>query len=199
MTVSRSNPRVPSTEVDAAFPDRWSPRSFSSEPLPEGTLATLLEAARWSPSCFNEQPWRFLWAEQPEDRARFVSLLSPKNRVWAERAPLMLFLVARRSFTESGAENRWACFDVGAAWMALALQARKLGLHAHAMAGFSRERAQAELGVPEGLYDVVAAIAVGRRADPLLLPEDQAARETPGPRRPAVELAFEGRWPAGAR
>jgi len=142
---------------------------------------------------------RFLWAEQPADRARFVSLLSPKNRSWAERAPLLLFLVARRSFTESGSENRWACFDVGAAWMALALQARRLGLHAHAMAGFSRERAHAELGVPEGLYDVVAAIAVGRRADPSLLPEDQAARETPGPRRPAVELAFEGRWPAGAR
>jgi nitroreductase len=195
MKVNRTNPRVPSADVDAAFPDRWSPRSFSSAPLPEGTLETLIEAARWSPSCFNEQPWRFLYALKDADRARFVSLLSAKNRTWAERAPLLLFVAARRTFTQSGAENRWACFDVGAAWMALALQARRLGLHAHAMAGFARERAHAELGVPVEQFDLVVAIAVGRRADASLLPEDLASRELPGPRRPVAELAFEGHWP----
>jgi nitroreductase len=198
MSSYHANPRVPDADVDAVFLDRWSPRAFRPDPLPAETLATLLEAARWAPSCFNEQPWRFVYAVEPADRARFAALLSPKNRLWADRAPLLLFVVARRAFTESGNENRWAAFDAGAAWMSLALQARRLGLHAHAMAGFSRERAYAELEIPEDLFEILVAVAIGRRDDPTHLPEDLTARETPGGRRPVRDLAHPGRLPPKA-
>jgi nitroreductase len=195
MSTSRVSPRVTDSEVDCIFPDRWSPRAFRSDPLSADQIASLFEAARWTPSCFNEQPWRFVYAVTQEDRARFASLLVEKNRGWAGRAPLLIFVVTHRSFTESGNPNRWATFDAGAAWMALALQARRLGLYAHAMAGFVRERAYAVLGVPEAAYEILAAVAVGYRGDPSILPEELATREAPNGRRPVAELAHAGRFP----
>ena len=190
------NPRTPAVEIDAMFCDRWSPRAFSPEPLTAGELASLFEAARWAPSCFNEQPWLFLYAVSEADRSRYLTALVEKNQAWARQAPLLLFVLARRRFTHSGKENRHAPFDAGAAWVSLAFQARKLGLYAHGMAGFSKERAYEVLGVAEADYDVMAAVAVGRRASPGGLPEELAAKEGPNDRKPAGEIAVEGRFPA---
>ena len=192
--IDRSNPRIPAAEVDSQFIDRWSPRAFEPTPLTDAQLSTLFEAARWSPSCYNDQPWLFVYAVTPEDRARFAEALVPANQVWAGRAPLLLYVLCRRRFRHNGQENRHAPFDAGAAWMALALQARRLGLHAHAMAGFSREKAGAILGVPQEDYDIMAAVAVGCRGAAELLPEEMAAREKPSDRQPLAEVAREGRF-----
>ena len=192
--IDRSNPRIPAVDIDSQFLDRWSPRAFAETPLTEAQLAALFEAARWSPSCYNEQPWLFLYAVTAEDRARFAGALLPANQVWAPRAPLLLFILCRRHFAHNGKENRHAPFDAGAAWLALALQARKLGLHAHAMAGFSRAKAFEILGVPAQEYDIMAAVAVGYRGDREILPEEVAARERPNDRKPAGEVAREGRF-----
>ena len=147
-----SNPRTPDWDVDSMFVDRWSPRGFSGEPLTEREIHTLFEAARWAPSCYNEQPWRFVYATEPQARARLTACLVAKNRAWAGGAPLLMFLLARRHFQKTGAENRHAPYDAGAAWMALALQARKLGLYAHAMAGFNPDKAYEALGVSREDY-----------------------------------------------
>ena len=112
--------------------------------------------------------------------------------MWAPRAPLLLFVLCRRHFAHNGKDNRHAPFDAGAAWMALALQARKLGLHAHAMAGFSRERAGEILGVSREDYDIMAAVAVGHRCAAEILPEEFAVREKPSDRQPLAEIAREG-------
>lgn len=183
------NPRRPEWDIDSMFPDRWSPRAFSSEPLSEREIHTLFEAARWAPSCFNEQPWLFVYAAAPEPRARLLECLVARNRAWACRAPLIMFLLARRRFAANGRENRHAPFDAGAAWMALALQARKLGLYAHAMAGFSQEKAYAALGVDPAEYHVMAAVAVGRLGEAAGLPEDLQAMESPNDRKPHAEVA----------
>lgn len=192
MTRPWQNARQPECEVDSSFPDRWSPRAFSPEPLSETQLTSLFEAARWAPSCFNEQPWLFRYAVTAAERARFAAALSEKNRLWAPRAPLLLFVLARRHFARSGRENRHAAFDAGAAWMALALQARRLGLFAHAMAGFDREQAATLLEVDLQEYDIMAAVAVGRYGDPELLPDDLRAIEAPNGRKPPEEVARQG-------
>lgn len=192
MTIDRSNPRIPDTEVDSQFLDRWSPRAFDPTPLTREQVASLFEAARWAPSCYNEQPWLFLYATSAADRARFGEALVAANQRWATRAPLLLFVLCRRRFAHNGQENRHAPFDAGAAWMALALQARKLGLHAHAMAGFSRQKAYDILDVSPDDYDIMAAVAVGRRGDSALLPDEVAAREHPNERKPPAEVAREG-------
>ena len=139
------NPRVPSARVDAQFIDRWSPRSFAPEPLSAAEIASLFEAARWSPSSSNLQPWLFLYETDGPDRPLFDSILKPGNRVWASKAPLLAFLFARIR-TEDGREPRTTQFDAGAAWMSLALQAHALGICTHAMAGHRRRRCAHEAG-----------------------------------------------------
>jgi nitroreductase len=178
--------------VDEQFTERWSPRAFSSERISDETLASLFEAARWAPSCANEQPWLFLFATSEEDHKVFLDLLAPGNQRWARRAPVLLFLLARRHFAKGGESNRHHGFDAGAAWMSLALQACKMGLYSHAMAGFDEDRAYEVLGVPRKEYEIMAAIAVGRYGNAADLPEDLAKREAPSDRKPLEEVARRG-------
>lgn len=181
--------RLPSCEVDCIFTDRWSPRAFKQDSLSDRQIETLFEAARWAPSCFNEQPWLFVYPADAAQREIFNDLLVSKNRKWASKAPLLLFLLARRHFAATGRENRHALFDSGAAWMSLALQARRLGLYAHAMAGFDLEGAYRQLKIDPDRFTVVAAIAVGRHDDPASLPDDLQAMEAPNDRKPPAEVA----------
>jgi nitroreductase len=189
---SEQDPRVPEADIDPMFTDRWSPRGFDPEPLSEAQVHQLFEAARWAPSCFNEQPWRFYYATSAADREAYLSALVPRNQLWAQRAPLLIFVLARRSFDQSGRENRHAAFDAGAAWFSLALQARKLGLYAHAMAGFNQRRAYTVLGVSEAEFHIMAAVAVGRKGSADHLPEEMQAIEKPNSRRPLDEIMIEG-------
>jgi nitroreductase len=193
-----SRARIPQAGVDPLFLDRWSPRAFLSEPIDQATLDALFEAARWAPSSANEQPWVFVYATQPADRARFAEALMDMNRVWASKAPVLVYLLARRRIrqgTWAGQPNPTAWFDSGAAWMSLALQAQMLGISAHALGGIDREKAAEILGVPRDEYDVVIAIALGRRADPENLPPSLAEREKPSGRLPLRAIANEGRFP----
>ncbi|WP_298037655.1 nitroreductase family protein [uncultured Desulfuromonas sp.] len=193
MSAPIQNTRRTESEVDSIFPDRWSPRALSPAPIPEEQLRMLFEAARWAPSCYNEQPWHFVYATSAEGRAHLGEALVEKNRQWALQAPLLMFILARRTFARGGKPNRHAPFDAGAAWMSLAIQARRLGLYAHAMAGFSVPKAFQVLGVAEQDYEIMAAVAVGRRADPTTLPEDLREMESPNDRKPLSEVAAEFR------
>ena len=192
MTRPWQNLRQPEADVDSSFFDRWSPRAFSAEPLTEDQLVALFEAARWAPSCFNEQPWLFRYAVTAEERARFATALTEKNRQWAAQAAVLLFVLTRRHYAKSGRDNRHAAFDAGAAWVSLALQARKLGLFAHAMAGFDREAAAALLAVDLQEYDIMAAVAIGHYGDPATLPDELRALEAPNSRKPLAEVARQG-------
>ena len=192
---SLHNPRTPDHDVSPLFPDRWSPRGFLPDPVPRHFLMSVFEAARWSPSCYNEQPWLFLFAEQPKQRALFLSLLVEKNQLWARNAPVLIFALYRLSFAQTDKTNRHALFDLGAAWMACALQARALGLYAHAMAGFKKEDALNALSVPRETFDIAVAIALGRRADDPPLPTDLKELEHPNERKPLASIACEGTFP----
>ena len=133
------NPRIASADVDPLFINRWSPRSFSDEPLTDAEIASLFEGARWSPSSFNRQPWLFVYETDGPDRELFDSILMEGNRVWASKAPLVGFIFAETK-SDDGRRNRVAQFDSGAAWMSLALQARSMGLYTHGMGGIDLGR-----------------------------------------------------------
>lgn len=187
--------RHPQAAVDPQFIDRWSPRALHSDLLTPAQISSLFEAVRWSPSCFNEQPWRIVYAARDEpEHATLVDLLVEQNRVWAAQAPLLLYFFARRTFKKNDKPNRTAAFDTGSAWLALALEARHLGLYAHAMAGYDVARTYAALGVPESTYESCAAVAVGALGVPADLPEQLRQRETPSDREPASSFAFRGRF-----
>ncbi len=192
MSIDRTNPRNPTADIDSMFIDRWSPRAFEPTPLTQVQIDSLFEAARWAPSCFNAQPWLFIYAASAADRQRFMPALVEGNQAWVKNASLIIYLLCRRNFSHNDKENRHAAFDAGAAWMSLALQARKLGLYAHAMAGFSREKAYEILNAPAEEYDIMAAVAVGYRTEPGILPEQVAASEKPSDRKAREEVVREG-------
>lgn len=193
------NGRVPDAPVDAAFLDRWSPRAFSPEPLPELTILSLFEAARWAPSSQNEQPWTYVYATTGEERERFLPLLDEFNRIWVQHAPMIAFVMARLNLSKSGKPNRHAQFDAGSSWISLALQARRLGLYAHAMGGFNVDEAHAVLNAPREEYEIMAAIAIGRYGDVADLDDYNRKRETPSGRKHVAEFAFHGPLPDVAR
>ena len=152
--------RTSDTNVDPQFLDRWSSRSFNGTPVSPEQRSALFEAARFAPSSYNEQPWRF-FCPAPDQYDSFFNLLAEGNRDWVQHAGLLCFLAAKRMLTETGEPNRFFMFDAGSAWMSLALQAQRMGLSAHAMGGFDVDRSYAVLGVDKEEYEVVAAIAVG--------------------------------------
>jgi nitroreductase len=196
------NERAADHPIDSVFLERWSPRAFTDEAMPPAELLRILEAARWAPSSFNAQPWRFLYAHRDSaDWSTFLGLLGEFNQVWASRAAVLLFVASKTVMRPPGAAadvpSYTHSFDAGAAWGYLALQATHLGWHSHGMAGFDRERAPLELNLGP-LYRVEAAVAIGRLGDPSTLTEAMRAREGPSGREPLSRIAFEGTFPADA-
>lgn len=174
--------------LDQVFLNRWSTRAFSSEPLSDGEINTLFEAARWAPSSSNSQPWLFLYATDGPERDLFNSLLRPGNQTWATAAPLLVFIAAEKG-NDEGRVYRTNQFDSGAAWMSIAIQASKMGMFTHAMGGIEIDQVHEKLNLPSDKYDVIAAIAIGRRGDPSGLAEDLQGREKPNDRKPLSEVA----------
>ena len=184
--------RSPEAPIDEIFLDRWSRKSLSSRPIPAESVRSLFEAARWAPSASNAQPWLFIFNDDDETLERARPLLNPNNRVWAQRAPLLVFVFARRTHPENGKPLRTGAFDTGAAWLAFALQAHRLGLSTRAMGGIDHQAAHDVLEVPRDLYESMAAIAVGYPGERQDLPPDLAERELPSSRRPVSTFAFKG-------
>lgn len=167
---------------------RWSPLSFADRLVERDQLGSLLEAARWAASSFNEQPWSFFVAtrEEPERFERLAGCLVPGNQTWARRAPVLMLSVAKQHFERNGKPNRHAFHDVGLAVANLVLQAEALGLAVHQMAGFDADRARSELAIPAD-HDPVAALAVGYPGEPGDLPEELRGREAAPRTRKALE------------
>lgn len=190
--------RQPDHPVDPLFLSRWSPRAFQPSAMPEGDLYTMLEAARWAPSAYNIQPWRFIYALRNDAHWEdFLSLLDPFNAGWAKNASALLFLVSNTLMPAQGSRparpSETHSFDAGAAWAQLALQATALGYQAHAMAGIQFDEVKLRLSVPEH-YRVEIAVAIGRQTDSRDLPQALQAREKPSLRRPLTQLAFHARF-----
>ena len=180
---------------------RWSPRAYSDRAVSEKDLRSLLEAARWAPSCFNEQPWQYLVAtkEEPDEFAKMLACLVGANQAWAKNAPVLMISVASLNWKRDGKPNRHAQHDTGIASGFIALQATAMGMQAHMMAGFDVAKTRETYGIPEG-FEPMAAFAVGYPADPSILPEDYAKREVaPRVRKTQTEFVFAGKWGEGMK
>lgn len=157
-------------------------RALSPEPLPNYDITAICEAARYAPSCFNEQPWRFMVATAAADLEQFRGFLVPKNRRWADVAPALMLILAKRTFAHNGKPNRWAPFDTGTAWGYLTLEAWRRGIVAHGMGGFDAEKARTELKLPDDI-EVIAMVALGYPGDTAQLADEFRDGEKPGERR----------------
>jgi len=198
--VSHSGERAAETPVSALFMTRWSSRAMTGEPIPDEILFALFEAARYAPSSYNSQPWRFAYAKRgSEDFARFVDFLNEFNRSWANEASALVLIASKPAFIPPGQsaeiQSASASFDTGAAWASLAFQAALLGWTTRAMAGFDQERARTGTGAPHGLK-LEAIMAIGKRGDASRLSPDKQALEKPNARKKIKEIVFAGAFPA---
>jgi nitroreductase len=191
-------PAKTSVPIHHLLADRYSTRAFDPDrPVPFGTLLALFEAARWAPSCSNDQPWRFIfWNRQndPEGWQTALETLSSGNRPWAKNAPVLVSGIARTHFAHDQSPNRWGEHDTGLATMAFLIEAEVQGLSAHPMGGFDAEKVRTAFGVPSGWHPMTM-IAVGYQGSLSLLDEIQKARETgERVREPLDHILFEGGW-----
>jgi nitroreductase len=193
-----SSPRQTEVPISPLFTERWSPRALTGEALPREALLALLEAARWSPSASNIQPWRFLYGHAGSPTfAAILGGLVPFNQGWANKASALMVVLSKTASTAPGSTeakpNAWHAFDAGAAWASLAYQAHLSGWVTHAMGGFDAASLRTALSIPADVA-VHAVVAVGRRGDKATLPEGLQAREQPSDRLPLAKVATEGSY-----
>lgn len=175
---------------------RWSPRAFADQAVEREKIQSLLEAARWAPSSFNEQPWFFIiaTADHPAEHQKLLSCLKEGNQIWAHKAPLLILTVAKMHFDHNGQANRHAYHDVGLAVGNLVVQATAMDLVIHQMAGIRSDNIRECYSLPAG-YEAVTGIAVGYLGDSNNLPELLREQElAPRSRKSLREFVFSGSW-----
>jgi len=185
------------TEIHPVLGNRWSPRAFAADkPVGNETLLACLEAARWAPSCFGDEPWRFIVCDKATDAAsweKLLAILAPKNQEWAQHAPVLLLACASTQF-RSGKPNRWGEYDTGQAAISLCLQAEALGLASHQMGGFDSDAARKIFAIPNDATPM-AAIAIGYQAAASKLDEGfQSIELAERKRQPLGSCFFAGAW-----
>jgi nitroreductase len=185
--------QAPAVEgVLPAVLNRWSPRSFAGRDVSTADLKKLFEAARWAPSSYNEQPWRFLAGTRNSiTYKKIFDALMPFNQGWAGKAPVLILGAAKTKFSHNDSPNGFAVYDLGAASAYLVLQASALGLSTHQMAGYDQAAARAALGIPED-YTLGSVIALGYQGEPAALIDKQILTQetTPRERKPLSDFVY---------
>lgn len=174
---------------------RWSPRAFNGEKIGKEKLQRLFEAARWSPSASNEQPWFFIIGEagDPTYQMIFDSLVE-FNQMWVKTAPVLMLAICKKTSAKTGKANDWCRYDVGQSVAHLTFQASYEGLYVHQIGGFDTEKSRKLFLIPDD-YEAVTAIAVGfigdyQLLDPRLQKSELAERE----RKNSVEFVFSDKF-----
>ncbi|MGV3484193.1 MAG: nitroreductase family protein [Planctomycetaceae bacterium] len=175
---------------------RWSPYAFAERMVSREDLCSLLEAARWAASSYNEQPWSYILATRDQTDAfeRILSCLVDANQAWAKAAPVLMLCCTNHHFSRNGKPNAAAVHDLGLAAGNICAEATARGLSVHQMIGILPDKARQLYSIPEGV-DAVTAMAIGYAADPRSLPDPLKERDTATrTRKPLAEFVFAGRW-----
>lgn len=179
-------------QINPLILERWSARAISGEAIDDQELMALFEAARWAPSSYNNQPWRFIYAKRnTEYWEKFLKLLVEFNQSWAKNAAVLIVIISKKTFDFNNQPSVTHTFDSGAAWENLALEAETRGLVAHGMEGFDYAKARQVLAIPDD-YDVEAMIAIGKKGRKEDLSPDLQKNEVPSDRKPLAKLVMEG-------
>ena len=164
--------------INQIIHDRYSTVIFSAKQIEEEKLASLFEAARWAPSAFNEQPWRFIVGikNKDENYQKLLDCLVEANHHWAEYAPVLVLSLATKISPVTGKLNRFAEYDTGMALGNLLAQATFLDLYVHQMGGYSVSKIRESFNLNDD-YEPMAVMAIGYKCDINLFPDDLQERE----------------------
>lgn len=191
-------PAITQVPINETLANRWSGRAYdAAKSVSHAQIVALLEAARWAPSCYGDQPWRFIvWDKNTDAQAwkQGFDCLVPGNQAWVKDASVLLLTCADTLFNHNQKPNRWAQYDTGAAAENLCLQASSMGLMAHQMGGFDADKARETFAIPVQ-YIPMAMVSIGYAADITTLEGEVLTRETAArSRRPLNELFFANTW-----
>lgn len=179
-------------DVNDLFVKRWSPRAMNGESLEASEMKQLLEAARWAPSSYNGQPWRFFYALRDDDAFdTYFDCIGEFNQSWCDDAGGLIVVADTGRFSHNDEPDNTSEMTTGAAFENLSLQGADMGLVVHGMAGFDADQAEEELGMPDH-FNALCMIAVGYPGDPSDLPEGLAEREEPSDRMPVEDISVRG-------
>jgi nitroreductase len=178
--------------IDELLLSRVSSRAFSQERLEEEELMSLFEAARWAPSSYNSQPWRFIYARREDKEWHILfDALVEFNKSWCKDADTLVLVISRKFFEMNNKLSKTASFDAGSSWMSLAIEANKRNIIAHGMSGFDYDKLQKELSIPDS-YIVEAMIAIGKKGSKDRLSNELKEMEKPSERKPLHEIISRG-------
>jgi nitroreductase len=188
-------PATTAFPINALAMQRWSPRAYLEIPVEKEKLASLFEAARWSPSGGNEQPWRFIVGVKPDETwEKIYSALDDGNREWNHRVPVLILACANKISNWDGNISPFYQYDTGQAVAHLTLEAVNQGLYAHQMGGFYEDKCRELFDIPD-TFAVMTTIAVGYTGDPGILNEKLRLRELqPRKRQDLAEMVFSGKF-----
>jgi len=173
---------------------RVSYRAFSEERLTDEELMSLFEAARWAPSSYNGQPWRFIYARRGEKEwDPLFEVLVDFNKSWVKNADVLVLVISRNNFEHNEKPAPTAQFDTGSAWMSLALEAHSRNIVAHGMQGFDYEAIKKSLKIPDS-YTVEAMVAIGKHGKKEDLSPELKVKEEPSLRKPLKEIISKGKF-----
>ena len=194
--MSALHPAPTAHPVHELIAGRWSPYVFDERPIPAADLHAIFEAARWAPSSYNEQPWRFIVATKsdPEAFGRILSCLVDANQAWAKHAPVLALGCYMRMFAKNGQENKAAAHDLGQAAALLSIEAASRGVAVHQMIGILPDRARELFAVPADA-EVLTALALGCPRPPSETHGDLASRDVSRrPRQSLSQIVFGDGW-----
>lgn len=191
-----NKPANTSLNIMDEIKERWSPRAFSTKVVEPEKLEKIFEAAHWSASCFNEQPWRFLVGIRNQDAAwqKIFDCLADGNQIWCKPAPVLALLIYKKTFTHNNRTNSWAAYDLGQSAAYICIQAAAEDLYVHQMAGFDPEKARKAFNIPDE-FEIKTAMAIGYYGDADALPDELKKSELgPRSRKKLSDLVFSGEW-----
>jgi len=185
------NPSTNNYSVNELIKQRWSPRAYSSRPVEKEKLQSILEVARWAPSAFNEQPWRFIVGQKGDSTYDdILSTLVDWNILWAGKAPVLILNLAKKTFSHNDKPNVTFKYDLGQAVGFMILEAVNQELYTHQMSGFDAQKAVELFNIPDD-FQAVSVTAIGYYGNVNDLPKDMAEMEIkPRVRKELVELVF---------
>ncbi len=192
------NPTNNNFQINNLSVQRWSPRAFSSQPVETHKLQSILEAARWAPSAYNEQPWRFIIGQKDnESYANILSTLVDWNKLWAEKAPILILNLAKKTFSHNGSQNVTFKYDLGQAVGVMILEAVNQGLYTHQMSGFDPVKVTELFNIPDD-FQAVSVTAIGYYGETEDLSSDMAEMETkPRERNELKDMVFSKKFGEG--
>lgn len=189
--------QAPSVEgVLPLFLNRWSPRSYSDREVSDADLAKIFEAARWTSSAMNEQPWRFLVTRRgSESYKKVFEAFLPKGKLWVGSAPVMVLLTTKTKYSYKDETNKFALYDLGGAATAFCLQAAQLGLSTRQAACFDTDAMRAAFQIPAN-YLPFTVIMLGYQGEPESIEDENycSQEQSPRKRKAMSEIVWADEW-----